>query len=223
MLYVVVMGGPGAGKGTQARKLQDALGIPHISSGELFRSHLKNETELGKLANHFIEKGELVPDDVTVEMVRERLSEPDCLNGAILDGFPRTVPQASALDGFLEECNRSITIVPCISVDSDILLKRLSGRWTCPACGHVFHELYSPPKISGICDFDGNPLYQREDDTEETQKHRIDVYIERTAPLIAYYEARGVLVEINGEQSIDEVFKDLLEAIIVAKENGEQS
>ncbi|UCG26503.1 MAG: adenylate kinase [Chloroflexota bacterium] len=207
------MGGPGAGKGTQARRLESELGLPQVSTGDLFRHNIKNETELGKLAQRYIDAGDLVPDEVTVAMVRERLSKEDCANGALLDGFPRTVAQAEVLDELLAEKGARIGVVPFIRVDADILLERLAGRWTCTQCGHVFHLLFKPPKSEGICDYDSSPLYQREDDTEETQKRRIDVYFEMTAPLLNYYRERGLLAEVNGEQSIDEVQQALASTI----------
>ena len=218
MLYVVLMGGPGAGKGTQARKLQESLGIPQVASGDLFREHFKNETELGKLARRYIDKGELVPDDVTVEMVRERLLCQDCADGAILDGFPRTTDQAEALESFLREMVDPVIIAPYIHVSSETLLRRLSGRLTCQKCGHVFHVEFSPPKVPGKCDFDGSPLYQREDDTIETQRRRIQVYHEQTTPLLNYYRERDLLVEINGDQPMEAVHRDLVTAIHNATE-----
>jgi adenylate kinase len=216
-IYVILMGGPGAGKGTQARNLQKILGLPQIATGDLFRENLANETELGVLAKKYMDAGELVPDEVTVAMVEERLSRPDCANGALLDGFPRTPAQAGALEELLAENNEKINIVPYIHVDKDVLLKRLAGRWTCRENGHVYHELFNPPKEPGICDIDGSPLYQRDDDTEETQKRRIEVYFEQTAPLLDYYREKGLLVEIDGEQPIETVQKDLIAAIRQAK------
>ncbi len=213
MAYVVLMGGPGAGKGTQARRLESELGLPQVATGDLFRKHIKNRTELGLLAQEYIDAGELVPDEVTVGIVRERLSEPDCARGALLDGFPRTINQAVALDELLAEMGARIGIVPFIQVSPDVLLQRLAGRWTCTKCGHVFHTLFNPPKVEGVCDFDGSPLYQREDDTVETQKHRIEVYFEKTAPLLDYYRERGLLVEVNGEQSIEGVQQELASVI----------
>jgi adenylate kinase len=213
MAYVVLMGGPGAGKGTQARRLESELGLPQVSSGDLFRHNIKNETELGKLAQHYIDAGELVPDEVTVSMVRERLSDEDCARGALLDGFPRTVAQAEALDELLAQKGARIGVAPFIRVGEDVLLERLAGRWTCTQCGHVFHLLFKPPQVEGVCDYDGSPLYQREDDTEETQKRRIEVYFKKTAPLLNYYRERGLLAEVNGEQSIEEVQKELASTI----------
>jgi len=210
MLNIVLIGGPGAGKGTQARLLHKRLGIPHVASGELFRSHLENETQLGNLAKQYIDKGELVPDDVTVAMISSRLQEPDCDDGVLLDGFPRTIPQVDALDALLNELGTEISIVPYIRVSPEVLLARLAGRWTCRKCGHGYHALFDPPEVEGVCDFDGSPLYQREDDKEETQKHRIRVFFEQTSPLIERYQGRDLLVEVNGEQSIAEVQKELV-------------
>lgn len=211
--YVVLMGGPGAGKGTQAKKLQKELGLPQISTGDLFRENLKNETDLGQLARQYMDAGELVPDEVTVAMVRERLTRRDTQAGAIFDGFPRTIAQADALKELLAESDNAVNVVPYIHVDPDLLLKRLAGRWTCPVCGRVYHELFNPPKEEGMCDVDGAELYQREDDTVETQRRRIEVYFEQTAPLLDYYRQKDLLVQIDGEQPIDEVFQELKEAI----------
>lgn len=211
--HVVLMGGPGAGKGTQARHLQKTLGLPQIATGDLFRENLANKTELGTLAKQYMDAGELVPDEVTVAMVKERLARPDCAKGALLDGFPRTIAQADALEAILAEKGEKIKIVPYIHVDRDVLLKRLAGRWTCRENGHVFHELFNPPQEPGVCDFDGSPLYQRDDDTKETQKRRIEVYFEQTAPLLDYYREKGLLVEIDGEQAIEQVQEELVAAI----------
>ena len=211
--YIVLLGPPGAGKGTQAEAIASRLHLPHISSGDIFRENLKNQTELGKLAVGFINKGELVPDDVTIAMIRERLLKSDCQAGALLDGFPRTPAQAEALACLLNDIDGMVKSVPYIYVPEDVLIDRLSGRWTCREAGHVFHEKYNPPRQPGICDFDGSELYQREDDKAETVKRRIRVYLEQTQPLIEYYRQRGVLVEIDGQQSIDQVTSNLLAAI----------
>ena len=213
MLYLVLLGGPGAGKGTQAQGLQKTLGIPQIATGDLFRENLSRNTELGKLAKQYMDAGELVPDEVTVAMVRERLNSSDCAEGALFDGFPRTIAQAKALDELLADMGTQLATVPYISVRSEVLLKRLSGRWTCKANGHVFHLQFNPPKEAGICDFDGSELYQRDDDTEETQRRRIEVYFKQTTPLLEYYRERGLLAEVNGEQSISDVQRDLLAMI----------
>jgi adenylate kinase len=211
--YVVLMGGPGAGKGTQAKRLEATLGLPQVATGDLFRENLKNMTELGKLAKSYMDAGELVPDEVTVAMVKERLSRPDCALGAIFDGFPRTLSQAAALDELLAQMGEQVDVVPYIHVRPEVLLQRLAGRWTCPVCGRVYHVLFNPPQEPGICDLDGASLYQREDDTEETQKRRIEVYFEQTAPLLDYYREQGLLVEIDGEQPIEQVQHDLVETI----------
>jgi len=211
--YVVLLGGPGAGKGTQAEMLEKELGIPQISTGDLFREHFKNETELGKLAKRYVDRGELVPDKVTVDMVRDRFTRPDCAHGALLDGFPRTILQAEGLDALLAEKGEKLAVVPYIKVDPQVLLQRLAGRWTCRQCGAMYHALFSPPQKAGSCDRCGGELYQRADDTPETQQHRIGVYFDQTAPLIEWYQEKGLLVEINGEQSIEAVGIDLLAAI----------
>lgn len=212
-MFIVLLGAPGAGKGTQAELLQEDFGLAHISSGDLFREHLKRGTPLGKLAQTYMDRGELVPDDVTIAMVRERLQEPDCQAGAILDGFPRTVPQAEALDALLEEMGERVCVVPYLKVPPDVLLARLSGRWTCRQCDAVYHVLYDPPRVAGVCDECGGELYQRPDDQPETQRRRIAVYLEQTAPLIARYQAQGLLVEVDGERPIEEVHAALQKAI----------
>jgi len=211
--FIVLLGPPGAGKGTQAEAISEKLNLPHISSGDIFREHLKNQTSLGKLAAGFINKGELVPDDVTIAMIRERLSRPDCHAGALLDGFPRTPPQADALAAMLAEMDGQVISVPYICVPDDILIERLAGRWTCRKAGHVFHEKYNPPHQSGICDIDGSELYQREDDRTDTVKRRIRVYTEQTQPLIEYYRRHGVLVEVDGKKPIEQVTYDLLSVL----------
>jgi adenylate kinase len=212
-LFLVLLGGPGAGKGTQAERLSETLGIPQVSTGDLFRENLKKETELGLLAKGYMERGELVPDEVTVGMVRERLRRPDAAKGAIMDGFPRTIAQAEAFEALLAEMGSKLTVVPSIQVPEDVLLARLAGRWTCKKCGAMYHQLFSPPQEAGVCDKCGGELYQRPDDTPETQKHRIEVYFEQTAPLIDYYRAKGLLVEVDGRAGIDEIQAELLDII----------
>lgn len=208
--FVVLLGGPGAGKGTQAERLAQALGIPQVSTGDLFRENLRGETDLGLLARGYMERGELVPDEVTVEMVRERLSRPDAADGAILDGFPRTIAQAEALDRLLADLGSELAAVPYIKVPEDVLLARLAGRWTCRSCGAMYHQLFSPPEVAGVCDRCAGELYQRPDDTPDTQKHRIKVYFAQTAPLIEFYRGRGVLVEVDGRPGIEEIQTELL-------------
>ncbi len=211
--YIVLLGPPGAGKGTQAQVVSKELGLAHISSGFIFRENLKAHTELGKLAQGFMNRGELVPDDVTIAMIRERLSRPDCAEGALLDGFPRTPAQAEALTVMLAELDGKVVCVPYISVPAEELIERLSGRWTCKAQGHVYHAKFNPPAVSGVCDVDGSELYQREDDQPATVERRIRVYLEQTAPLIEYYSQRNLLAEIDGRQSIETVTVQMLAAI----------
>lgn len=211
--YIVLLGPPGAGKGTQAKVVAEKHGLAHISSGDIFRENLKAQTELGKLAQGFINRGELVPDDVTIAMIRERLSRPDCAQGAVLDGFPRTPAQADALAVMLAENGGKVDVVPYIAVPPAVLIERLGGRWTCRAEGHVFHQKYNPPKVAGRCDFDGSELYQREDDRSETVENRIRVYLEQTSPLIEYYRQRGLLVELDGTQPIEKVTEAMLAAV----------
>jgi len=208
--FIVLLGPPGVGKGTQAKLIAEKTGLPHISSGDLFRENIKNGTELGKLAQSYINKGDLVPDEVTNKMIRERLANPDCKKGALLDGFPRTTVQADALSALLNEFHGKVNYVPYITASESTLIERLSGRWTCKAQGHVFHEKYNPPQKPGVCDFDASDLYQREDDKAGTVTRRIQVYFEQTAPLIAYYRSHGLLSEINGALPIEQVTANLL-------------
>jgi adenylate kinase len=211
--FVVLLGPPGAGKGTQAQVISDRMHLPHISSGDIFRENIKKQTDLGKLASEYMSKGELVPDDVTIAMIMERLARPDCSEGALLDGFPRTPAQAIALDEMLKTIDGRVVIVPYIMVPEATLLGRLTGRWTCRANGHIFHEKFNPPQQAGRCDFDGSELYQRDDDKAETVSRRIRVYLDQTAPLISYYRECCLLQEIDGTQSIDNVTKSLLSVL----------
>lgn len=216
---IVLLGLPGAGKGTQAERLAAALGVPHVSSGDLFREHLDKGTELGREARAYIERGDLVPDEVTIGMVAERLARPDCARGFVLDGFPRTVPQAEALDRVLSEMGARLDVVPLIRVSEEVALARLAGRWTCRRCGAVYHMLFDPPRQAGVCDGCGGELYQRPDETPQAHRRRLEVYREQTAPLIDYYRESGLLVEVDGEQSIDDVQTDL-RAVIEAACSG---
>jgi adenylate kinase len=211
--YIVLLGPPGAGKGTQAQAISEKLGLPHISSGDIFRENIKNQTDLGKLARQYMDRGDLVPDDVTISMIRDRLSRPDCKPGALLDGFPRTPAQAEALAEMLRFFSGRVNAVPYIMVPEKVLVERLGGRWTCRAEGHVFHEKYNPPRHTGVCDEDGSELYQRDDDKADTVANRIRVYFKQTMPLIEYYRQVGLLLEIDGTQAIENVTGDLLKAL----------
>jgi len=212
-LRIVLLGAPGAGKGTQAEFLSEYLGVPHIATGDLFREALAKDTPLGRQAKAYMDRGELVPDSITIAMVRERLSAPDTERGFILDGFPRTVEQARALDQVLAERGQKLDVVVYIDVRPEVLLQRLSGRWICQDCQGVYHTLYNPPERPEICDACGGRLYQRVDDRPETQRRRIEVYLAQTAPLIQFYRERGLLVEINGEQEIARV-RDELRSVV---------
>lgn len=203
------MGLPGAGKGTQAEQIVEKYNIPHISTGDMFRAAMKNNTELGKKAKSFMDKGDLVPDEVTNGIVRERLAEDDAKNGFLLDGFPRTVEQAAELENILSDLGTELDAVINIEVDKDVLMKRLTGRWICRTCGKTYHEIYNPPKVAGKCDLDGGELYQREDDKKETVENRLNVNMKQTKPLLDFYSEKGKLHSINGEQDINDVFVDV--------------
>ncbi|MBO1005393.1 adenylate kinase [Pseudogracilibacillus auburnensis] len=205
-MNLVLMGLPGAGKGTQAEKIVEAYGIPHISTGDMFRAAMKDETELGLQAKSFMDKGELVPDEVTIGIVRERLGQKDCEDGFLLDGFPRTVAQAEALEQILADLNKKMDYVINIQVDQSILMERLTGRRICKSCGATYHLVFNPPAKSGVCDRCGGELYQRADDTPETVQNRLDVNAKQTQPLLDFYSEKGYLKNINGQQHIDQVF-----------------
>ncbi len=204
---------PGAGKGTQAEKLTEILNIPHISTGDMFRKAIKDQTDLGKQAKSFMDKGELVPDEVTVGIVKDRITEKDCGNGFLLDGFPRTVVQADALAKMLEDLGIKLDSVINVEVPYEELIGRLTGRRICRSCGATYHMIFNPPKDEGVCDKCGGELYQRDDDTEETAKNRLLVYEKQTAPLLEYYNNTGLLVNINGNQSMEEVLADILKVL----------
>jgi len=207
------MGLPGAGKGTQAEKIVDKYGIPHISTGDMFRAAIKGGTELGLKAKSFMDNGDLVPDEVTIGIVRERLSKEDCEKGFLLDGFPRTVAQAEALENILADLGKKMNYVININVDKDILMERLTGRRICKECGATYHLVFNPPTEEGVCDRCGGELYQRADDNEETVQNRLDVNIKQTQPLLAYYEDKGYLKNIDGQQDIHRVFDDIDELL----------
>ncbi len=211
--YVVLLGAPGAGKGTQAKALTSALGLVHVSSGDLFRQNLKNQTDLGKLADLYIRRGHLVPDEVTVGMVEARLKQPDCKAGAVLDGFPRTPAQAEAMDKLASGLQGQVVAVVLLSVAPEVLMDRLCGRWVCRAAGHIFHEKSSPPRTPGVCDLDGSELYQRDDDRRETVSERLRVYLEQTQVLVEFYRRKGLLLEVDGSRAPEVVTSDLLAAL----------
>lgn len=204
------MGAPGAGKGTQAALVSQTLSVVHIASGDLFREVRQSDTEVGRLVKSYYDKGELVPDDVTIRMILDRLSQPDCAKGVLLDGFPRTIQQAEALDKALEGEGKRVDTVVSIGVSTPELLRRLSGRWLCPQCGASYHTVSAPSKQAGTCDRCGAALYQRPDDTEATAKNRLEVYNNQTTPLIDYYSRKGILQEMNGEQTVEAVEQALL-------------
>lgn len=212
-LYIVMLGAPGAGKGTQARLLSETLGLPQVSSGDIFRENLKNATPLGLLAKTYMDAGQLVPDDVTIDMVMDRLSRPDCAGGVVLDGFPRTLAQAAALDKALAAQGLSISIVPLLEVADEAVIERLAGRRVCRDCQAMYHVTFTPPKVADRCDKCGGELYQRADDAAETVRNRLFVYYKQTAPLIGFYYAHGVLTNLDGDRAIAEVQADLLAAI----------
>jgi adenylate kinase len=203
------MGLPGAGKGTQAERIIEKYGIPHISTGDMFRAAIKEGTDLGLQAKSFMDKGNLVPDEVTIGIVRERLSKEDCNQGFLLDGFPRTVAQADALETILSDLNKQINFVINIDVDKDILMERLTGRRICKSCGSTYHLVFNPPAADDVCDRCGGELYQRADDNEETVQNRLEVNLKQTKPLLDFYETKGYLRNINGQQDIRNVFADL--------------
>lgn len=212
-MKLVILGPPGAGKGTQAEYIVERYNIPHISTGDIFRENIKNNTELGKEAKSYMDKGLLVPDDLVIALVEDRLNKADAKEGFLLDGFPRTVAQAVSLDSILDKNNDKLTKVINISVDPEILIERAIGRRVCKTCGMTYHVKFNPPKEEGICDKDGTKLIQRDDDTEETVKTRISVYFDQTAPLIDYYRAQNLLVDIDGAKDIDKVFEDIVNGL----------
>ena len=213
MLRAVLLGPPGAGKGTQAVRLVEKYEIPHISTGDIFRKNIKEGTELGKKAQEYMNAGALVPDELVVDLVKDRLQQDDCKNGFLLDGFPRTIFQAEKLDEFLSESNLKMDIVINLKVEKEALIKRLTGRRVCKDCGASYHIVNIPPKKDGVCDICGGELIQRKDDNIETVENRINVYEEQTAPLIGYYKEAGSLVDFDGEASLDEVFDAIVQAI----------
>ena len=206
-MKIIMLGAPGAGKGSQACRIANEYHLPHISTGDIFRANLKEETELGKQAKSFMDKGELVPDDITIAMLLDRIHKEDCKNGYILDGFPRTIPQAEALKEALAKKDEKIDLALDVEASDELIIKRMAGRRTCPACGAIYHIVTLPPKTEGICDRCGADLIQRKDDNEETVKNRLKIYHEVTEPLISYYKKEGILEEIDGAEELDKVFE----------------
>lgn len=212
-MKTLLMGPPGAGKGTQAVILAEKLGIPHISTGDMFRRAVKEQTPLGVEAKRYMDSGQLVPDEVTIGIVRERLAETDCANGFLLDGFPRTVFQAEALDDILTKLGTNLDVALNIDVDSEALIGRITGRRMCRNCGKPYHVTFSPSKVEGRCDACGGELYQRDDDKEETVRKRLEVYNAQTLPLLDYYKAKGIVVNVDGNQPMEKVTEDILAAL----------
>ena len=213
MLRTILLGPPGAGKGTQAVKIVEKYNIPHISTGDIFRENIKNQTELGKRAKAYIDRGELVPDELVVEIATDRLTKDDCKNGFLLDGFPRTIFQAEKLDEFLTQRGEKLDKVINIDVEKDALVKRITGRRVCKSCGASYHVVNIPPKKDGICDLCSGELIQRADDTEETVLNRIDVYNKQTKPLVDYYDKAGVIINIDGNKDLDDVLADIIKGL----------
>nr|WP_263314995.1 adenylate kinase [Mammaliicoccus sp. Marseille-Q6498] len=212
-MNIILMGLPGAGKGTQASEIVKKYPIPHISTGDMFRKAIKDETDLGKEAKSYMDRGELVPDEVTIGIVRERLAEEDAKKGFLLDGFPRTVEQADALNEILSELGRQVDAVVNIEVPEEELMNRLTGRRICETCGTTYHLVFNPPKVEGICDLDGGKLYQREDDNPETVANRLSVNVKQTKPLLDFYENQGVLKNIDGSRQIENVTEDVIQIV----------
>lgn len=208
-MKIIMLGAPGAGKGTQAKMIADKYGVPHISTGDIFRANIKNGTELGKEAKGYMDKGLLVPDELTVRLLLDRVAQDDCSNGYVLDGFPRTIPQAEVLDSELTKLGDSVDYAVDVDVPDENIINRMSGRRSCKDCGAIFHVQYNPPKKENCCDVCGGELILRDDDKAETVKKRLDVYHEQTAPLIAHYKEAGSLHEIDGTQDIKVVFEEI--------------
>lgn len=212
-MNIIIMGLPGAGKGTQAEKIIQEFQIPHISTGDMFRLAMKQETELGLKAKSYMDNGDLVPDEVTIGIVKERLSQSDAKDGFLLDGFPRTIEQAEALNDIMKELNTSIDRTIFIDVPEEELMNRLTGRRICSSCGKAYHLVFNPPKVEGVCDLDGAKLYQRDDDNPDTVANRLEVNVKQTQPLIDFYKDQGVFVNVDGARDIDEVFSDVTDIL----------
>ena len=209
-MKIIMLGAPGAGKGTQAKQIADKYSIPHISTGDIFRANIKNGTELGKKAKQYMDQGALVPDELTCDLVMDRIQQDDCKNGFVLDGFPRTIPQAEALDAALGKINEKMDYALDVDVPDENIVNRMSGRRACLNCGATYHLISIPPKVEGICDRCGSEIVLREDDKPETVQKRLKVYHEQTQPLIDYYKNQGILKSVDGTQPMDEVFKAIV-------------
>ncbi|WBW98014.1 adenylate kinase [Oceanirhabdus sp. W0125-5] len=208
-MRIILLGAPGAGKGTQAKSISNKYNIPHISTGDIFRKNISERTPLGIEAKKYIDNGQLVPDELTIDIIKSRLVEEDCENGYLLDGYPRTVEQAKALDGFLNEREANLDTALLIKVPREFILERMTGRRVCPSCGASYHVKFNPPKNEGICDICGSDIIQRDDDTEITVNKRLDIYEAQTHPLIEYYRSRDLLSEVDGTQAINDVFESV--------------
>ena len=212
-MKIIMLGAPGAGKGTQAKKIAAQYSIPHISTGDIFRANIKNNTELGQKAKTYMDKGELVPDSLVVDLIMDRFKEADCANGYVLDGFPRTIPQAEALDNALKANGEKVDFAINVEVPDENIINRMSGRRACVGCGATYHIKYNPTKVEGVCDACGEKLILRDDDKPETVKNRLSVYHEQTQPLIEYYSGKGVLKEVDGTQPMDDVFAAIVKIL----------
>lgn len=212
-MKIIMLGAPGAGKGTQAKRIAEKYAIPHISTGDIFRANIKNNTELGQKAKTYMDKGELVPDELVVDLIMDRFKEADCSNGYVLDGFPRTIPQAEALDKALSANNESVDFAINVEVPDENIINRMSGRRACVGCGATYHIQFNPTKVEGICDACGEKLILRDDDKPETVKNRLSVYHDQTQPLIDYYSKKGILAEVDGTQSMEDVFNSIVNVL----------
>ena len=212
-MKIIMLGAPGAGKGTQAKRIAQRYGIPHVSTGDIFRANIKNGTELGMKAKAYMDAGNLVPDEITIGMLLDRIHEADCEKGYVLDGFPRTIPQAESLTAALKERGEKMDYAIDVDVPDENIINRMSGRRACLACGATYHIAYNPPKKEGVCDQCGEPLVLRKDDKPETVKNRLEVYLQQTQPLIDYYKKEGILAQVDGTQNMDQVFEDIVKIL----------
>lgn len=208
-MKIVMLGAPGAGKGTQAKKIAESFKIPHISTGDIFRENVKNNTELGQKAKSYMDKGELVPDELVLDLIMDRFQKDDCANGYVLDGFPRTIPQAEALDAALANINDKLDCAIDVEVQDELIVNRMSGRRQCSSCGATFNIDSNPPKVEGVCDLDGGALVLRADDEPDTVRNRLNVYHDQTEPLLKYYGESGILYTVDGTKDVSDVFKDI--------------